>query len=115
MTLPVKILFYLENEEIALIEIKRTDRPEELDKSKVYFWLLFKKSSGEIEKLDFVSMKYGQEKEERVFSQGRLTFDKHFGSFEDFAGQHPLRNIPATQLSGEFEEKINHYFQGQKG
>lgn len=43
----------------------------ELDKSKLYHWLLFNKSSQFFKKLDFISMSDG----ERIFSQGKLLFN----------------------------------------
>lgn len=112
MTLPVKILFYLENEEIALIEIKRTDSPEELDKSKVYFWLLFKKLSGEIEKLDFVSMKSEEEREERVFGQGKLNFGSGSGFYETKSKKQMLKNLTGKHLPEGISEKIMIFLSG---
>jgi hypothetical protein len=112
MTLPVKILFYLENDEIALVEIKRTDRSEETDKSKVFFWLLFRKPSGEIEKLDFVSMKSEKEEEERVFRQGKLSFNPTSGLYKTVKGKYILKNISGNNFPEKMEEKINTFLSG---
>ncbi len=77
----IKILFYLENETIILAEVKRTDLKNETDKSKIFFWLQIHKLSGKIEKLTFVSMKSEKETEERVFQEGKLTFNTQTGLF----------------------------------
>jgi len=70
-----KILFHFESEIFSLVEIKRL-LPNETDKSKLYFWLLFDKRKSKLRKLRFVSMSSNTEHEFRIFENERLSFDK---------------------------------------
>jgi len=65
-----KVLYCFNSNEYLLFEIKIYIE-NELDKSKLYHWLLFNKSSQFFKKLDFISMSDG----ERIFSQGKLLFN----------------------------------------
>jgi hypothetical protein len=73
-----KILFHFESEVFSVIEIKRF-LPNETDKSRIYFWLLFDKQETTLRKLNFVSMSSEAETEFRVFENERLIFDKQEG------------------------------------
>lgn len=70
-----KILFHFESEAFSLIEIKRS-LPNETDKSKLYFWLLFDKQETTLRKLNFVSMSSDGDTEFRIFENEQLSFDK---------------------------------------
>lgn len=71
----LKTLFHFESEVFSLVEIKHL-LPNETDKSKLYFWLLFDKQKAKLQKLNFVSMTSDGEKEFRFFENGQLTFNK---------------------------------------
>jgi len=45
MKVPLKTLYFLDDEEISLMEVKLTNLPAGTDKSKVFFWLVFDKSN----------------------------------------------------------------------
>ncbi|VAW28699.1 hypothetical protein MNBD_BACTEROID07-58 [hydrothermal vent metagenome] len=107
MCLSFKTLYFLEGNEITLAEIRRTDLPGETDKSKLYFWFLLKKKTGRISRLEFVSMKSDTGKEERIFNQGKLSFDQFLGKFEDINGELTLKNQPAHELPEMTRKKIN--------
>lgn len=64
-----KVLYCFENDKFVLFEVKFI--LDTIDKSKLYNWLLFDKSSQFFTKLDFISMSDG----ERIFKQGKLNFD----------------------------------------
>lgn len=70
-----KTLFHFESEIFSLVEIKRL-LPNETDKSKLYFWLLFDNRELKLKRLGFMSMSSVGEHEFRVFENERLSFDK---------------------------------------
>lgn len=112
MTTSLKTLYFLDSEEISLIEVKLTGLPQETEKSKVYFWLMIDKSSERIEKLVFVSMKSEAEKEERIFTKGKLTFNATSGIFETVQKKYPLGNFQADRLPKKIKDIIQDYFSG---
>jgi len=67
-------LYYFESETFSLIEIKRI-LPNETDKSKLFFWLLFDKQEARLKKLNFVSMRSDGDTQFRVFENEQLSFD----------------------------------------
>ncbi len=107
MYLPFKTLYFLDGDETALVEVRRSDLPGEADKSKLYFWFLLRKKTGQISRLEFISMRSDNEKEERIFSQGKLSFDKLLGEFEDANGKLILKSRPVRQLPEMIREKIS--------
>jgi len=107
MCLPFKTLYFLDGDETALAEVRRADLPGETDKSKLYFWFLLRKKTGQINRLEFVSMRSDNGKEERIFSQGKLSFDKLLGVFEDANGKLMLKSQPVRQLPEMTREKIS--------
>ncbi len=76
-----KILFFLENEQFILAEVKRTDLPD-LPKDQKFHWVIFDKVSCFTEKLSFVSMNSSENFQERTFKQGKLKFNEFQGVFE---------------------------------
>jgi len=78
----IKVLYFLENKQSVLLEIKRLCRQNEPDKSKVFFWLLIHKHPQKIKKLTFLSMKSENNQEERTFREGRLKFNDQNGVFK---------------------------------
>ncbi len=105
------VLYFLEGEDLFLAEVKRTDLINEPDKSKVFFWLLVKKQTETVEKLDFVSMKSEEGKEQRLFLQGDLFFDTQGGSFEDQEGKHRLQTRPPVRLPENTLQEIKKFIQ----
>ena len=67
MKTKTEILYYLDSDSHILVEIKFYKKGE-VDKSKMYYWILYDKDSQEFETLDFVSMSDN----ERTFKQGKL-------------------------------------------
>jgi hypothetical protein len=112
MTTPLKTLYFLDGEEITLVEIKLAGLPPETNKSKVYFWLIIDKSSERTGKLVFVSMKSETGKEVRHFTKGKLTFNAASGIFETAQKRHPLKNLPVSLLPEKTKEIIQDYFTG---
>jgi len=70
-----KTLYHFESETFSLIEIKRI-LPNETDKSKLFFWLLFDKLEARLKKLNFVSMRSDGDTQFRVFENEQLSFDE---------------------------------------
>ncbi len=112
MAVPIKILYFLDSEEMTLLEVKLTDLPPETDKSKVCFWLMLDTSSGKTEKLVFVSMESETGKEERLFTKGKLIFNISSGIFETAQKRYPLKIRPADRLPKKIKETIQDYFSG---
>lgn len=77
---------------MQILEIKRTDLPEDAEISEKFKWLKFDKETNEISQLDFSSMDSSTEIEERYFEQGYLKFNNTTGTFiEKYnSAQHPL-------------------------
>lgn len=101
-----KTLFHFESEVFSVVEIKRF-LPNETDKSRIYFWLLFDKQEATLRKLNFVSMRSEGRTEFRVFENERLTFNSQEGvlvfNHEDFF----LKVIPAdVDLNIELQQAI---------
>ncbi len=105
-----KVLYYLDSKHFSLIEIKRTDLDGEKDKSKLYYWLIYLKSSNQLQKLDFVSMKSSGNDEERIFKQGKLHFNTDdIGHYESNKQSGRLRYIPASDLPKPIAEAITSF------
>jgi hypothetical protein len=100
--LDFKILYYFESDLLSLIEIKRL-LPNETEKSKLFFWLLFDKPEAKLTKLDFVSMHSDGDTELRVFEQEQVSFDKQ-GALLNLKNEEfllevmPLDTVLGTQL-----------------
>lgn len=97
-----KILYHFESELFSLVEIKRL-LPNETDKSKVFFWLLFDKQEVRIKKLNFVSMHSDGDTQFRVFTNEQLSFDSQealliLNNEEQLLNVMPLDSELNTQL-----------------
>jgi hypothetical protein len=92
MTPEFNCLYYLENDTICILEIKRTDLPENADIAERFRWLQLKIASLKVESLEFRSMDRSDNVEERFFEQGYLKFNPETGTFiEKFnSAQHKL-------------------------
>jgi hypothetical protein len=97
-----KILYYFESDLLSLIEIKRL-LPNETDKSKIFFWLLFDKPEAKLKKLNFVSMHSDGDTELRIFEQEQVAFNK-LGALLNLENEEFLLDVmpsdakPSTQL-----------------
>ena len=77
-----EILFFLENDSIAIFEVKRLDLVESADPAQHHQWFLVEKKQQSLSPLTFVAMTNEGKHHERVFEQGILQFDDLQGSFE---------------------------------
>ena len=104
-------LYFLENEDHAVIEIKRYDLDEKADIAGVYLCLIPEKQSGNIHKLAFRSMDSSGEVQERYFDQGYLKFNNQNGTYiEKFnSGQHQLENKTGQSLPIEINKALTSY------
>ncbi len=102
--------FFLDSQDLALVEIKRTGLPKETDKSKIYFWFLLTKSPRRIQKLDFISMTSDNAFEERIFQQGKLRFTHTEGWFLSDTQKYRLKNITGEDLPEEIKQMILSFF-----
>lgn len=105
----IKYLFMFENENNAIVEIKRKDQPEDTPKDQVYFWLMVNKNSKKVEKLDFISM-IKEPKQIREFKQGMLSFDEK----NAFYNNESFNNIKVDDLDISINDIISNYFLSDK-
>ncbi|WP_321330792.1 hypothetical protein [uncultured Bacteroides sp.] len=92
MEKPYEVLFFLENESVAIVEIKRTDLPESATPDMKYHWVRCTKSNHLVDLFTFWKMNATDELQERWFEQGELKFSPLSGYFEDSAGRISLQN-----------------------
>lgn len=104
-------LYFLENEQYVIVEIKRNDLSENADLSEIFRWLVLDKSNQKIQTLTFRSMDSSGEVQERFFEQGYLKFNNESGTYiEKFnSGQHQLENRTGTPLPTEIINNIHAY------
>jgi hypothetical protein len=104
-------IYFLENEEHIILEIKRNDLKENADMADVYLWLIIKKQPGKIQRLTFRSMDSSGEVQERFFEQGYLKFNVQSGTYiEKFnSGQHQLENKTGQPLTNETLDILRKY------
>lgn len=81
MSEPFKCLYFFENEQIHVLEIRRTDLAPTADKSELYRWLLVDRDTMKIAPLTFISMNSIGLSQERFFKQGYLSFDSQKAVF----------------------------------
>lgn len=93
-------LYFFENQQIIILELKRTDSPSGAIKSELYKWLLIDIDSARITLLDFLSMKSGEHRQERFFRQGYLSFDSQHAVYirESSSVQSILTNRHPEQI-----------------
>ncbi|SMD14568.1 hypothetical protein [Pedobacter nyackensis] len=107
----LKCLYYLENSEHCILEIKRTDLADNADLSEIFRWLFLDKKTQEIQSLTFRSMDSSGEVQERFFEQGYLKFNDHTATYiEKFnSAQHQLENHTGTPLPPEILDILTAY------
>lgn len=105
-----KVLYFLDHDEYAFVEIKRIDLVGVTDKAKIYFWLMFDKLNGRLQKLDFVSMRSDSPGEERIFRQGQLFFNAIEGQFKgDGDVLIPLKTQQPSDLDTSMTQAIEKF------
>lgn len=89
--LDVEWLYFFENKEIILFEIKRLDIEPKASKSDKYFWLIFYKEISDIIRLSFVSASTTPIDQKRDFAEGELVFDESKAIFKTPQKTHSLK------------------------
>jgi hypothetical protein len=103
-----KILFLLENKEIIIAEVKRTDLVD-APKDQKYHWIFYDKAGASVEKLSFVLMNTSENFQERTFRQGELKFNNSEGVFEGDGKRFVLQNRTGNSLPEEVFRRICQY------
>ena len=88
--LDVEWLYFFENKEIILFEIKRLDIEPKASKSDKYFWLIFYKEISDIIRLSFVSASTTPIDQKRDFAEGALVFNESKAIFKTSNKTHNL-------------------------
>lgn len=109
-------LYFFENKQIIILELKRTDLPIDAVKSDIYKWLLIDKDTTVITPLDFLSMKSGEHQQERFFRQGYLSFDSDHAVYirESSSFQNMLRNNEIQQIPEQIAVSLHKELSAQK-
>lgn len=106
-------LYYFQNEYMTLVEIKRTDLPEDSSPEQVYSWLVINPQTAEYKKLGFKSM--GTEMVNgnliniRVFDEGELRFDGLFAKFVYGPNSHLLENKSSAEPGKNIADIVSTY------
>lgn len=106
-------LYYFMNENISLLEIKRTDQPEDAPKDEVYHWLAFDNQSQEIRRLSFKSMDKepidGNEINIRIFENAELRFTNEFAKFIENDQVHLVLNNSVDEIPDELKIVVEEF------
>lgn len=104
-------IYFLENTDTYILEIKRNDLPQDEDISKIYQWMRVSKDFQQASPLTFRSMDSSLEVEERYFEEGFLKFNRNDGTFiEKYnSAQHKLEAKSSHEIPNELTEVINNY------
>ena len=110
----ITALYYFMNEEVSLVEIKRTDIDTD-DKSKLFYWLKLLKSSNQLERLEFKSMSSEIVNDNniniRVFEDGELRFDNDFAKLLHKTEGHIVMNKPVSEIPAELMKRLSEYLE----
>lgn len=102
---PFKVLFWFENDSKIITEIKRTDIQSE-DKSLVYKWMVIQKENEErISVLTFQSLESSEEKQIRVFAEGKLEWNAEEALFHD----EKLESVDTQQIDQKYLQLISEF------
>ena len=105
-----EVLYYLMNEKVTLVEIKRSDLPSNSPKEHIYQWLVMKGGEA-IRQLEFSSMKEeevaGKLINIRVFKGAELRFDELFGKFVLGDELFILKNCSSEKVPQNVTTKIS--------
>lgn len=107
-----KCLYFFENDQIYVIEIRRTNLAPDLDKSELNRWLLVDKDTLEITALTWLALNYNAHSQERFFKQGFLSFDSENAVFihESSSEQKILEAGQIDALPGPLQVAIRSFF-----
>lgn len=85
-------LYFLENFNLQILEVKHTDLPEDAEVEEKFKWLRIDKQTLQIDQLHFSAMDSSGEIEERYSQEGYLKFSNTTGTFiEKYnSAKHPL-------------------------
>jgi len=108
------VLFNLSNENFTVVEVKRTDLPDDAVKSDVFSWFHIDIANNKIDQLSFLSMREEEVQDKtmniRIFEDAELRFDKMFGRFISNSHEHILMNCAAEVLSKSSKELISNFY-----
>jgi len=104
-------IYFLENTDTYILEIKRNDLSQDEDISKIYQWMRVSKDFLQTSPLTFRSMDSSLEVEERYFEEGFLKFNRDSGTFiEKYnSAQHSLAARNSQEIPPDLTEVINNY------
>ncbi|MCY1533065.1 hypothetical protein D9M68_683730 [compost metagenome] len=104
-------IYFLENTDSYILEIKRNDLSQDEDVSRLYKWMRVTKDFLETQPLTFRAMDSSLEIEERYFEEGFLKFNQHNGTFiEKYnSAQHQLEIKNCEEIPHELTEVINNF------
>jgi len=109
-------LYYFMNEEVSLVEVKRTDLETE-DLGQLLHWLKVVKATNEVVKMPFKSMNSevvnGNTINIRVFENGELRFDDDFGKFLHDNDGHIIMNKPVNETPKDVLNSVGEFLQKQ--
>ncbi len=104
-------IYFLENTDTYILEIKRNDLSQDEDVSKIYQWMRVSKDFQQTSPLTFRSMDSSLEVEERYFEEGFLKFNHNTGTFiEKYnSAQHQLESKNSSEVPQELTNAINNF------
>lgn len=104
-------IYFLENTDTYILEIKRNDLPQDEDISKIYQWMRVSKDFQQASPLTFRSMDSSLEIEERYFEEGFLKFNSNSGTFiEKYnSAQHKLEAKSNSEIPQDLTDAITSF------
>lgn len=114
MTSSFECLYFLDNDQFCIVEIKLADLPADTQGTNRLKWLMVSKGTLEVKTLHFQSMDSSHEIEERFFDLGYLKFDAEKGVFisKESAAHSQLGHIANEEIPTEIMEAIARYLNG---
>ncbi|RZF22796.1 hypothetical protein DAY19_03215 [Halobacteriovorax vibrionivorans] len=104
-------LYYFMNENVSVIETKRTDLGDDAKKEELYQWYFVFNEELSLEKLEFesafVDQVNGNEINVRKFKNAEFRFDDSFGKFQNKEGGHIIMKVPNAVLPQPLEDLIS--------
>ena len=110
--LAFECLYFLDNLQLSIIEVKLNGLPDNATAAEKFHWLKIEKESMVISPLTFGAMDSSGEVEERYFEEGFLKFNSLSGTFiEKYnSAQHPLTVLNCNMLPAQIANSIASYF-----
>ena len=104
-------IYFLENTDTYILEIKRNDLLQDEDVSKIYQWIRVSKNFQHTSQLTFRSMDSSLEVEERYFEEGFLKFNRNSGTFiEKYnSAQHQLEAKNSSEVPQALTDVITKF------